>query len=68
MEQKENRMPAEQWKHQGFCSFCRRRTYCKTRCAAHRRNVVAAAENFFMSMTGGNLIREAVKAAGGEMK
>ena len=62
----ENSVPSDQWKHEGYCTACRRRNYCKSECRAHRDNVMARVHDMFLRKTGAGLIKEALRAAKGE--
>lgn len=62
----DSKLPADQWKHTGYCIACRKRNYCKKQCKAHRKNAIAGAEDFFLRVTGGKKIQDALRAAKGE--
>ena len=46
---------SEQWKSDGNCSICRRKSYCRKSCAAHKRRVHRIVSNAFIQ-TMGNII------------
>ena len=40
-------MPSEQWKLNGQCSICRRKSYCKKQCKANKENFKTEVKNTF---------------------
>lgn len=57
--------PNDQWKRGGVCQLCRRRTYCKTRCTAHREYINGQALAYFRRMTHIPEMEKAMQDAGG---
>ena len=58
--------PNDQWKSGGVCQICRRRSYCRTKCTAHREFINARAREYIRRMTGIPEIEKAMRNAGGE--
>lgn len=46
----------EQWKSDGDCNICRRRTYCNKDCSAHRRGINRIISNAFVNSVAGKML------------
>lgn len=55
----------DQWKRGGICELCRRQSYCKTTCSAHRDHEDGKIASYFRRLASDPDIQKALKNAEG---